>query len=338
MQKKNNVIKKGGYAMKKRLCGGYIQLWKDNRLTAPAVWEKVLLEMKELCMDTAIIQFMDTADGIKLDESKLMARIILKYAQQNHIKVFLGLYGHSDVGHPDSVKPEQLNTSKIKSIAVARYLTTQFREEKAFYGWHLPLESWTENYPSATITNLNGYYKSLTAELKRMLPDKKVLISPFINVGRNEPGTVQETYTKILHRTGIDFLALQDSVGAKYISVNDPELPTYFAAICAACTANQIEMWANAESFALSPFLDNEGKPKKTAAEPARFIKQLELSQGASRIVTFDFFHYMNSRYPLIGDVRPPGYKEDVELLNLEYRAWLQRKETVIADGPCHFG
>ncbi|WLE98487.1 MAG: DUF4434 domain-containing protein [Candidatus Electrothrix communis] len=324
--------------MTKRLSGGYIQLWPNNGLASHNVWSPVLAEMNELGMDTAIIQFMDTADSIKLDESLSIAKIIFTYAQQYDIKVFLGLYGppEGEVGSYGSVTPQKLSISLSESVRVATVLEEKFRDEQKFYGWHLPLESWTGDYNQTTITNLNSYYKELTAAVKGLLPDKKVLISPFINAenaGRISPERTRVVYTEILQDTGIDFLALQDGVGAGHISVDDPDLPVYFAEMCAACTVNDIEMWVNIESFKR-----DEQEPKWTAADSTRFLNQLDLSQGGSRIVTFDFFHYMNTGYILGetgGTARPHGYGRAVRKLNRKYKEWLAARETTLTDGPC---
>jgi len=317
--------------MIKRLSGGFIQLWSDDRLINDERWRRVLSEMKELEMDTAIIQFMDTAESIKFDESWRIAEIIFTYAQQYDIKVFLGLYGppEGELGSSDSVTVEKLNISKAESIRVATLLEEKFRDEQQFYGWYLPLESWTGNYNQVTIANLNSYYKGLTAAVKGLLPDKKVLISPFINAGRTTPAKTRDVYTEILRDTGIDILALQDGVGAGYINVDDPELPAYFTEMCAACTGNNIAMWGNVESF-------TRKDGNMTAADPARFLKQLDLAQTGSRIITFDFFHYMNTGYILEGTARPPRYKETVKLLNRKYKAWLAARETTLSDGRCH--
>jgi len=168
-----------------------------------------------------------------------------------------------------------------------------------------------------------------------------VLISPFINAenaGRISPERTRVVYTEILQDTGIDFLALQDGVGAGHISVDDPDLPVYFEKMCAACTANDIEMWVNIENFTIPEGEKDKPKPRLTAADSARLLKQLNLAQGGSRIVTFDFFHYMNTGYILGetgGTARPPGYGRAVRELNRKYKDWLSVRATTLTGGPC---
>lgn len=239
------------------------------------------------------------------------------------MKVFLGLY------------QGELETSKEKkSLDIAGKLKTAFEHyEDTFYGWYIPLESWMSDYDDTTTANLNNYYKELTAGLKSILP-KKVLISPFIGakILRTDPDKAKTKYTEILRDTGIDFLALQDGVGAGHINVSDPDLSEYFAAMCDACKANNIELWTNVESFKK---VDEDGKVKRSAAEKARFIQQLDVAQRASRIVTFDFFHYMNINNILLGDDRPSHYEGEVRALNKGYRAWLAARQTSIESEPC---
>lgn len=327
--------------MKKRLSGGYIQFWGGNQMNKDATWQGVVSEMNALRMDTIIIQYMSFL--AKLPESMSIASMIFKYAKENRMKVFLGLYQDTAVGAGSllSIEDGELETSKSESLKIASELKTAFEGYgDTFYGWHIPLESWMSNYDETITANLNKYYKELTAGLKSILP-KKVLISPFIN-GSNDtssdpnlrramPEEAGKKYAEILRDTGIDFLALQDGVGMGYISVSDPDLPQYFAALCDACKANNIALWANVESFNWI-----RASQQGTATDIGRFTQQLDVAQRASRIVTFDFFHYMNIKNILDGTARPPSYRSDVEALNHGYKGWLAAtRQTSIESGPC---
>ncbi|MCI5221942.1 MAG: DUF4434 domain-containing protein [Candidatus Electrothrix sp. AR4] len=324
--------------MEKRLSGGYIQLWLG--MNKDATWKGVVSEMKSLGMNTIIIQYMSS--GVTFCESVSSAAMILKYAHENDMKVFLGLSkGDVAAGSSASIRTDKLRESKKECEAVACMLKKAFKDEPAFYGWHIPLESWMSNYDETTTANLHDYYKELTAELKRILP-KKVLISPFVNkpneehhtnLKRTTPERVGIKYTKILQDTGIDFLALQDGVGAEYISVSEPNLPKYFAEMCDACKANNIELWANVESF--KKLVLSDDSVKRTAADIQRFEQQLAVAQGSSRIVTFDFFHYMNIKNILLGTARPDGYEDAVGALNEGYKRWLAARETTIESESC---
>lgn len=332
--------------MEKRLSGGYIQFWGDNQMNVDATWKGVVPDMQSLGMDTIIIQYMSSF--VPFAESMSIASMILKYAKENKMKVFLGLYQDPTVkvGSRSSIKGRELERSKEKSLEIAGELKTAFEHdyEDTFYGWHIPFESWMSDYDETTTANLNNYYKKLTAGLKSILP-KKVLISPFINgtnIGsganfeRTDPDKAGTKYTEILRDTGIDFLALQDGVGTGYISVSHPDLPKYFTAMCDACKANNIQLWANVESFDWIKEFE-EG----TATDIDRFKLQLKAAQRASRIVTFDFFHYMNFNNILDGTARPPSpspphaYKDRVKALNEGYQKWLAVRQTSIESGPC---
>lgn len=347
--------------MEKRLSGGYIQFWDDDRMNVDATWKGVVSEMKSLGrdtthgiehgMDTIIIQYMSYL--AKLPKSMSIASMILDHAKENGMKVFLGLYQNPAVeaGSLISISGGELERSKRESLKVAGDLKTAFEHyEDTFCGWHIPLESWMSNYDPATTADLHKYYKELTAGLKSILP-KKVLISPFINgenpgdntnFKRTDPDKAGTKYTEILRDTGIDFLALQDGVGHDYISVSHPDLPEYFAEMCDACKENNVELWANVESFDWI----KEAK-QGTATDIGRFTLQLEVAQRASRIVTFDFFHYMNIKNILDGTARPTSpptspptptsYKDRVEALNQGYREWLAERKgkTSIESEPC---
>ena len=330
--------------MEKRLSGGYIQFWGNNQMNVDATWKGVVPEMKSLGMDTIIIQYMSFL--AKLPESMSIASMILKYAKENNMKVFLGLYQDTAVkpGSLRSIEGGELERSKRKSLEIAGELKTAFAAdyEDTFYGWHIPLESWMSNYDEEKTANLNKYYRELTAGLKSILP-KKVLISPFVNgenpgdntnLKRASPQQAGSKYTEILRDTGIDFLALQDGVGAKHISVTDPDdrdlLKKYFEAMCGACEANNVELWTNVENF-------TSISGKGTATDIDRFKLQLKVAQRASRIVTFDFFHYMNINNILLGTTRPDSYENDVGTLNQGYREWLAERKgkTSIESEPC---
>lgn len=83
-----------------RLNGSFIQYWDEMQGWSPETWRTVLERMRELRMDTVIIQMLarENNDGtvhsfISPVGQPDATETILHYADTNGFRVFLGLHG-----------------------------------------------------------------------------------------------------------------------------------------------------------------------------------------------------------------------------------------------------
>ncbi|MCI5137804.1 MAG: DUF4434 domain-containing protein [Candidatus Electrothrix sp. AR1] len=288
------------------LSGGFIQLWNEDIMYKDDTWNIVLNEMSaewNLNMDKVVINYSQTRDAEgklisfiqgEFPEGQSPVSMILKYANEYNMKVFIGLNHHKDNGKPEITSSKEfLNDSIRTNLKLAKKINDLYKDNKSFYGWYLPLELWTGIQDKEKIDNWHEYYKCLGDGLKKLSPEKKILISPFINhciIDTCGKIDVESNYKKILKHTQIDFLALQDHLGADSVDIkNMKRIEPVFESMKKACEANGIDFWVNVESF--------EGIGSKAIATNILNLReQIRIaSKYTNKIITFDFFHYMNS-------------------------------------------
>ncbi len=306
-----------------RLSGGFIQYQEEMKTWTPAVWTQVLDRMKELKMDTIIIQMMaiERSDGTT---NSFMGTVgqndptsaILSYADTNGFKVYLGLYIHRLNGSLTMTQQSFLDKALADNVFVAqqawwRYMQPQ--RHPSFTGWYIPLETWTGDYQTAEIDRLRSFFRGVHDGCCALSGEVPIAISPFINTDRTSPNRTRQVYQALLRDSGIDIVLLQDSVGAQAwnIGIREHSAP-YFEAFQAACQTNGVKLWANLESFQVSG-------STFVPCEPARFKMQFDSAAPyVETFMTFDFFHYMNGTVFL--SYWNAAYRSAMQRLHDEYR------------------
>ena len=314
------------------LKGGFIQLWTDPTMLQADTWKAVVGEMHELKMDTIVIQYMEITSKNGEEQSFLPgpsngdvspAALILAEANKLNMKVFLGLYNGPLSGDPSITrKSGYLDGVRQRSMELARTIFGLYEDQPSFYGWYIPTESWTGKYTKADLAEWNKFYKVISDSLKQLSPSKKILISPFISQKseRSSPSKTQENYTQILAKTKIDFMALQDGIGANATTIDLPKvIQQHFKYMKRACQANNIDLWGNIESFQKISISGDDNLLIPTRID--RFSRQNRIaSMHVKNLITFDFFLYMNSKIVLDSDIWSDTYVERIQTLNRRYR------------------
>ncbi|MBE0544750.1 MAG: DUF4434 domain-containing protein [Verrucomicrobia bacterium] len=280
-----------------RLNGSFVQYHDEMQGWSPETWGAVLARMKELRMDTVVIQMLvrENQDGslhsfIKPSGQPDATEIILDWADTNDFKVLLGLYlpnWNHDMTGSDFLAETQTRMAGVAQQAWERYLSGN--RHRSFAGWYLPYEPWTAAYSPAEVNRLRSFFQGVHEACQLLSGDAPLAISPFISSTRPPPCDVERIYTELLDQSGIGIVMLQDSVGAQQWESNVvQQVSPYAQALQRACDATGVQFWANLESF----------KIEGTAYLPgnvARLRKQLDATAPfVQRFVTFDFVHYMN--------------------------------------------
>ena len=281
-----------------RLSGTFIQYQDELQTWEPQNWFAVLDRMKELQMDTVIVQMLvrENNDGtthsfIGPSTSPDATESILRYADTNGFKVYLGLYlpswNHDMLGS-DFLVQTQIKMGEVAQQAWDRYLGPG-RSHPSFVGWYIPYEPWTADYKPAEVDRLKSFFYGIREACRLVSGDMPIAISPFISSSRPPPCEVERLYTQLLESGGIDVLLLQDSVGAQQWETNIVErVAPYYQAFQNACEATGVRLWANLESFKIS---DGAFGP----CDATRLRSQFDVAAPfVKSFVTFDFLHYMN--------------------------------------------
>jgi formylglycine-generating enzyme required for sulfatase activity len=280
-----------------RLNGSFVQYHDEMQGWSPETWGAVLARMKELRMDTVVIQMLvrENQDGslhsfIKPSSQPDATEIILDWADTNDFKVLLGLYlpnWNHDMTGSGFLAETQTRMAGVAQEAWERYLSGN--RHRSFAGWYLPYEPWTAAYSTTEIDRLRSLFQGVHETCQLLSGDAPLAISPFISSTRPPPCDVERIYTELLHQSGIGIVMLQDSVGAQQWESNVvQQVSPYAQALQRACDATGVQFWANLESFKI------EGT-SYLPGNVARLRKQLDATAPfVRRFVTFDFVHYMN--------------------------------------------
>jgi formylglycine-generating enzyme required for sulfatase activity len=280
-----------------RLSGSFMQYGTEMQAWPPETWQAVLESMKEVRMNTVIVQMLvrENNNGtlysfIGPSGQPDATETILNYADTNGFRVFLGLYlpnWNHDMTASNFLYETQVRMAVVAQQAWDRYLSGN--RHSSFVGWYLPYEPWTASYQPAEVQRLRSFFQAVHASCQAISGDVPLAISPFISSSRPPPCQVEQLYGQILGQSGIDILLLQDSVGAQKWETNILQrVAPYFQAFQNACKATGVQFWANLESFKIS-------SGKFGPCDAARLRKQLEATAPFVEVfVTFDFLNYMN--------------------------------------------
>jgi hypothetical protein len=290
--------------------------------------------MQAAGMDTVIIQWVRHIKASEYDFDFFTnpngvdpTAEILGYVEENNkdknkskMQIFIGLEFNEDWwGNAESANAEyfkRLETdSKRSADAVWERYGKSGRYKTAFAGWYLPHETWNVTYSEGQITTLRNFFKNVSVRCKKDRGNKPLAMSPIfspIHYSAGTPSEVERVYTSLLTGAGVDILMVQDGVGARVWDTKEQiekYVPPYLTAFANASRnageANQkknengVELWANLEAFVQMHNGDRDEQPWD--AKPAcinRLKMQVEAAksvEGVRKMVTFDFFHYMNN-------------------------------------------
>lgn len=239
----------------------FIQSWycRDWNL---ARWQTELSMLKDVGINELIIQntvdiapeetfasYKTTIPGFSSNSVDLLANA-LTAADTIGVKVRVGTGDNEDWWKKGSDSVWLANEASLNKQIVDE-ITAKYSFHPSFNGWYLSYEisNITATTPKEQ-SNLNAFFKSIANEMKAKTSEKTVMVSPFYNsqLGAEDSLTNwTETLKNVFIGTGIDILALQDSVGANYNTVK--QLPGIFAATKKGTDAAGLRLYANTETY-----------------------------------------------------------------------------------------
>jgi len=274
------------------IVGTFIQYQSWMMKLDERAWRLELEAMRRAGIRIVIIQWLQMDDSRFIpgnDTAVDPTRVILEYADQHGMKVFVGL-AHADLWWTRLREPRYLIRAGRASIRVANEAWARYGRYRSFAGWYFPQELRDANYPPQQIEALRNFWKGLGNHCRALSGGKPVSISPAMS-GLIPPGVFQRVYTSLLLGSGIDVLIFQDGVGARgWDDEIEQRVVPYFRAMRDACRAAGVEMWSDIEIF---------HRPGKTGASVPASLNRIERQLAAEApyvksFVMFDFFHYMS--------------------------------------------
>ena len=314
----------------KALTGTFVQLFgKDN--WSEAQWDEFLTEIKDLGMNTLIVQYtafknasnnitwFNSANTFTATKSKHTLERVLASAQRKGIEVHIGLH-FDDTYWQHQTDVAWLQTQANYCIAIAEEIQAQFGTHVAFKGWYIPHEPEPNAYNTDEKVRLfREHFVDRISNRLHQLNNKPVSIAAFWNSSLSTPEQLQHFMAE-LSKSNLQIIMLQDGVGAQHVTFN--RLASYYEAAQRGLFEENKNykgvFWSDLETFA-SP---NGQYP----FEPATFDRvkqQLETALSipkVSKIVSFHYFDDMSTKSP---------HKAKADTLREAYKNYIKHKNSL---------
>lgn len=247
----------------------------DN--TNPRLWESKIRELSRMGMEYLVI--MEVAnEGKAYYPSQLMPwwfdknlkspiEAILDEAGKHNMKVFMSTGWAKD--QDDDLRDPAI---KERQLQIMEELAILYKNQKAFYGWYLPVEDCLcPIFAEHAVQSVN----TLVEKAQTLTPGKKTMISPY-GIGLSEFD--HSDFEKQMDKLKVDIIAYQDEVGCVRDKFTLPRLKENWKRMRDIHNRLNIEMWANCETFTWE-----EGTNDRTSALiPAAYSRLLSQQAAAS--------------------------------------------------------
>lgn len=278
----------------------FIQHWYCEDFDQ-ARWERELTMLQKLGINELILQAVAFTDSkyaaypTKLEgytgNNVDMLKNALTVADSLQMKIRIGLGFNHEWWEKRANDIVWLKSEADANKALVSEIVDMYGTHPSLSGWYIPHEfSQVTAITLKQQSNLNYFYKEIASEIKLKSPGKDIMISPFYN-SRYSWSPLLPVWalmvSNIVKDTGIDILALQDAVGAKYNSIE--QLSGIFAYTKKATDAAAVKLYAVTETF---------------TAQEKGYVPSVQTSISAQisavkayvkNYVAFSINHYQNS-------------------------------------------
>lgn len=314
----------------KALTGTFLQLFgKDN--WSEAQWDEFLTEIKDLGMNTLIVQYtafknpynnitwFNSANTFTATKSKHTLERVLASAQRKGIEVHIGLH-FDDTYWQHQTDVAWLQTQANYCITIAEEIQAQFGTHVAFKGWYIPHEPEPNAYNTDEKVRLfREQFVDRISNRLHQLNNKPVSIAAFWNSSLSTPEQLQH-FTAELAKSNLQIIMLQDGVGAQHVTLN--RLTNYYEAAQRGLFEENKNykgvFWSDLETFASPngqyPFAPATFDRVKQQLETALSIKKV------SKVVSFHYFDDMSTK---------SSHKAKADALREAYKDYIKHKNAL---------
>lgn len=283
---------------KKVFSSSFIQPWFIEGWDY-ARWTDELIILKDIGINEIIIQnTVDTKskyaiyptkiEGCSSSEKDVVATA-LSAAECVGTKIRIGLGENSGWWTGNTFINSWLNAEAEINKAIACEINRLYGAHPLFKGWYIPYEfSQSTAVTKKQKSHLNNFYKEIGSFIKQISADD-VMIAPFYNGKFSllcSLSSWEEMLINVLHETGIDILAMQDSIGAGFNKME--ELDKLFLHTKNAADFLGIRLYADTETFEVK---NSDFVP----AQQKRIEEQISIeSMYVEKFTAFSISHYQN--------------------------------------------
>ncbi len=277
----------------------YCQNWDGNR------WLQECQMLQKIGIDEIIIQSIaDTKSGYAVYPTKMegytcntidMVGIALEAADIVGMNVRIGLGFNSDWWVKNASDPEWLNYEASVNKEIALEIMSMYGGHRSLAGWYIPYEfHQLTALGEVHQADLNRFLQQIASAIK-LNSNKNIMIAPFYNSLQSWQGPSASWSTIIYHilnNTGIDIVALQDSIGVGFNTLD--HLDEIYRYTKKAADAAGIILYAVTETFDATLI----GTGKKPAPISRINIQLAQEAPYVQRFVAFSIDHYQNGNEP----------------------------------------
>lgn len=282
----------------KIFCSSFIQPWFIEDWNY-ARWIDELVMLKDVGINEIIIQnTVDTKSKYAIYPTKIegyscsetdVIHTALSAAECVGTKVRLGLGENSGWWTGNTFRNSWLKAEAEINKAIACEINSWYGSHPLFGGWYIPYEfSQTTAVAKKQKSHLNNFYKEISSFIKKITV-KDIMIAPFYNGKYSflcSLSNWEGMLTDVLNETGIDILALQDSIGAGFNTMEKLDELFFYTKKAAVCLG--IKLYADTETFTAV-------KSGFVPAEQSRIEQQIFIEcKYVEKFTAFSISHYQN--------------------------------------------
>jgi hypothetical protein len=279
---------------KKTLTGSFIDFLSKSDWSQ-LEWESQFQEMKDIGMNTAIIQFISYGNTTWFNSANDFTKIkypnalpkLLAAANKKQMDIFMGLYFDEEYWK-NQTNVDWLRLHADRCISIAEELNAQFGKNPAFKGWYIPHEPEPNAYHSKELTaSLNENLINRISDKLHSFDAKPVSIAAFFNSELTSTTQLKDFMTELC-KSNLQIIMLQDGIGVNHVSIEQVGL--YYSEADRGLYENtnyKGEFWTDLETFGFAP---------QGPVTIDRIKKQLQSELSVSHItkaVTFQYYHDM---------------------------------------------
>jgi len=283
----------------KALTGTFIDFF-DKGDWSQQEWESQFQEMKDIGMNTAIIQFISYGDYTWFNSANTFTKTkypnalpaLLAAANNKQMAIYIGLY-FSDEYWENQTNVDWLRLHADKCILIATELNAQFGKNPAFKGWYIPHEPEPYAYSSKElIASFKDNFINRISDKLHSYDSKPVSIAAFFNSELTSTTQLKDFMAELC-KSNLQIIMLQDGVGVNHVSLDQVGL--YYSEADRGLyenTSYKGEFWTDLETFSFAP---------QGPVTIDRIKKQLQAEMPAphiTRAVSFQYYSDMCSTGP----------------------------------------
>jgi hypothetical protein len=276
----------------KVLTGSFIDFWGKEDWSQQE-WASQFQEMKEIGMNTAIIQFVSYGDITWFNSANIFTKTkypnalsgLMAAANNKQMAIYIGLYFNEEYWE-NQTNVDWLRLHADRCILIATELYSQFGKNPAFRGWYIPHEPEPYAYNSKElIASFKDNFINRISDRLHSFDTKPVSIAAFFNSELTSTTQLKDFMTELC-KSNLQIIMLQDGVGVNHVSLDHVGL--YYREADRGLyenTSYKGEFWTDLETFSFAP----QGQ-----VTIDRLKKQLQAEMPTVHITKAVSFQYYN--------------------------------------------